>query len=247
MGADAKGREVTFTNAANLILPHESDPLAGGIMRIFLLSLLAFALFAADPPDAKVPPLPPEAQRVVDEHDAAAAKAKQAYDVAMAKINADAIKKMESVVVKVTKVGDLKAANATQAVLDGWKSVPSGDLLGDVGAFDQTNKTDVFGTEVVLTIKGTDWIFSKGGVDITRTLAELKAKMLSGGVVGGNIGGEVNAKGWSGKLGKALLGEHSIQGYLVVIYEKGLVYYNGSHPTGDQCAYSLFEKKIKLK
>jgi hypothetical protein len=123
---------------------------------------------------------------------------------------------------------------------------PLGTLGDDANKFNQIITADVFGTKVVLTIKGDEWTFTKNGFDVVRKWSELKTKAISGGAASGNIGGEVSTKGWEGKLGQDLV-ENVIQGYVVDIFEKGIIYYDGSHPTGDQCVYKLFEKPVSLK
>lgn len=84
---------------------------------LILLTLISCCCFAADPS----PAVPPEVAKIVAEHDAVVAKAKAAFDAACVKADQDAAKKLEPVVVKLTKAGDLKGATAGQAVLEGWK------------------------------------------------------------------------------------------------------------------------------
>jgi hypothetical protein len=96
-------------------------------MKSIILVLITLTCWAADP---SAQPLPPEATKIQVEHDAAVAKAKAAFDQAVAKADQEAVKKLEPVVVKITKAGDLKGANAAQALLDGWKA-GQGDLLGE--------------------------------------------------------------------------------------------------------------------
>jgi hypothetical protein len=95
-------------------------------MKSVILVLIALVAWAADP----VQSLPPDAAKIQAEHDATVAKLKAAYDTGVAKADQDAAKKMEPVVTKLTKAGDLKGAIATQAVLDGWKA-SSSDLLAE--------------------------------------------------------------------------------------------------------------------
>jgi hypothetical protein len=98
-------------------------------MRFFLLLLLSFStLFAGDPPAAEAK-LPADVQKVVDERDAAVAKAKAVFDAAQAKATTEAIAKLEKVVVAITKKGDLANATAIQKLVDEYKAgLP--DLLG---------------------------------------------------------------------------------------------------------------------
>lgn len=96
-------------------------------MRFTVLLLLVSIAWTADPPEVK---LPPDAAKIVAEHDATVAKAKAAYDAAVAKADADAAAKLAPVVVKVTKAGDLKSANAVQAKVDEYKA-SAGDLLDE--------------------------------------------------------------------------------------------------------------------
>jgi len=96
-------------------------------MKLLLILLtLTCSLFAADPvPEVK---LPAEAARVVADRDSAVAKAKAVYDAAVQKANADGVKKLEVVVAKITKTGDLRGALAAQKVQEGWKGE---DVVGE--------------------------------------------------------------------------------------------------------------------
>jgi len=96
-------------------------------MRLMILIACVGFASAADPPDTK---LPPEASKVVAERDTTIAKAKAAYDAAVAKANAEAAKKLDPILVKITKSGDLAGANAVKAKLDELKTGQA-DLLGD--------------------------------------------------------------------------------------------------------------------
>jgi hypothetical protein len=93
----------------------------------FILVMLAVAAYAADPGDAPPARQPPDVQRVVDDHDKAAAEAKAAYDKAMAKVNAAATKAMDVVIKAHTAKGDLDAAIAARNIQDGWKPAPAVD------------------------------------------------------------------------------------------------------------------------
>lgn len=97
-------------------------------MKFVILLLIALVAWAADPTQ----PLPAEVIKIQAEHDAAVSKAKAAFDQAVAKADQEAVKKLEPVVTKFTKAGDLKSAVAAQSVLDGWTS-NSSDLLANGG------------------------------------------------------------------------------------------------------------------
>ena len=79
-----------------------------------ILLLISACAYAED----TVTPLPPEAQKVVDKHDAGMEAAKKAYDIAVAKVKADAIKGLEPVVTKLTKAGNLEGALAVKAKIE---------------------------------------------------------------------------------------------------------------------------------
>jgi len=78
----------------------------------YVLLLITACAFAEDPP------LPPDAQKVIDKQTIALEAAKKAYDAAVAKANADAAKGLEPVVVKLTKAGDLNGALAVKAAME---------------------------------------------------------------------------------------------------------------------------------
>jgi hypothetical protein len=84
------------------------------VMQFLLPLLFAVWAFAEDP----VAPLPPEAQRVMDKHEAALDAAKRAYEIAVAKANADAAKALEPIMVKFTKAGKLEDALAVKAAME---------------------------------------------------------------------------------------------------------------------------------
>jgi hypothetical protein len=98
-------------------------------MRCLIIVLLLIPLvWAADQPMDK--PLPSDAQKVVEARDAEVAKAKAIYDAAVTKANGDAVKKLEPLLVKITKAGDLDGANSVKAKVDEFKG-DQADLLGD--------------------------------------------------------------------------------------------------------------------
>lgn len=94
-------------------------------MRHIILLVLIISVWSAEPPVGK--PLPSEVQKVLDSRESAAAKAKDAYDVAIAKVNTEAIKAMEKAVSNRTKAGDLEGAMAGKKIMDGWKVTDKAD------------------------------------------------------------------------------------------------------------------------
>jgi hypothetical protein len=101
-------------------------------MRIFILILLAFTLFAADPPaDTK---LPPDAQKAMDACQKAEDDARKICDATIAKAEDTARKALEKAMVAATKRGDLDAANAIKAKLA---------ELQPAGASDAAPKVDI--------------------------------------------------------------------------------------------------------
>lgn len=85
-------------------------------MRYFFISVFVFSsvAWAADPS----PTLPAEAAKVIATHDKALAAAKAAYDAAVARADATAVKALDPIVVKLTRAGDLKGATAAMALRD---------------------------------------------------------------------------------------------------------------------------------
>lgn len=96
-------------------------------MRYILLILIAFSAFAGEGGDP--PKLPADAAKVVADHDAAVAKAKEIYDLAVAKANDAGAKAMEAVVKAHTTKGDLDGAVAAKGAASKWKG-EEGDILG---------------------------------------------------------------------------------------------------------------------
>lgn len=132
------------------------------MFKIAIIIAISAICFAADPVQVK---LPPEAAKIVAEHDAQVAKAKavletaqKAYNAAVVKADADGRKKLEPVVVKITKSGDLKGATETQKVLEGWKGE---DMLDDKIDLDKTIVGKWKGN-IGPIVQGI-WTFEKGG------------------------------------------------------------------------------------
>jgi hypothetical protein len=93
-------------------------------VRIVLLCILALTLAAADPPAD--PKLPPDVQKVVDDHDKAVKIAQAAFDAAVAKANAAGVKALDNVIKAHTSKNDLDGAVAAKQVQDGWKKPVEG-------------------------------------------------------------------------------------------------------------------------
>jgi len=96
-------------------------------MRDCILFAMLVSLSAAEQAPQ---PLPPETAKIKTERDAVVEKAKAVFDQAVAKANQEAVKKLEAAVVKITKTGDLKGANATLALIEEYKA-SAGDLLDE--------------------------------------------------------------------------------------------------------------------
>lgn len=86
-------------------------------MRSLLLVLCTFVLWAVDPPDAKAPPLPSDAQKVLAAYDKAVTDAQKVFEKAEAKARDVATKALEKVKVDATKKGDLDGANQVMAAI----------------------------------------------------------------------------------------------------------------------------------
>jgi hypothetical protein len=113
-------------------------------MRILLLGLLAFTIFAADAPEGKTPPLQPEAQKVLAAYTKSVADAQQAYDKAETKARDDAVRALEKAKIDIAQRGDLDGANLVVAAIKKLtESKLSSDLLGEkVSKSEKEEKAD---------------------------------------------------------------------------------------------------------
>ncbi len=102
-------------------------------MRMLLPALLLLLLVPSLPAEDAAPSatLPPDAQRVIDDRDAAISRAKKVYDTAVARATADAVKKLDPVLTKLTKAGDLKEAVTVSNLRDSLVAEGGGDAGGD--------------------------------------------------------------------------------------------------------------------
>jgi hypothetical protein len=107
-------------------------PRISGKMRCIFLILVCSIAWAADPPDAKTPPLQPEAQKVLAAYTKSVADAQQAYDKAETKARDEAIKALEKAKIGIAQKGDLDGANLVVAAIKKLTEIkPSSDLLGE--------------------------------------------------------------------------------------------------------------------
>ena len=100
-------------------------------MRYLTLLFLALCAYAGEAIGDQ-PKLPPEAQKVVEKHEAALATAKRAFDTAAAKADAEGSAALDKMVKDATKRGDLQAAIDILELQKKW-SQSSSDLMGDKG------------------------------------------------------------------------------------------------------------------